>query len=417
MHISVRLALIAGSAAWALSGAPQAGAAWTAPVKVSAADVTASAPEAGIDDAGNLTVVWVSGSAARSIRSAFRPAGGDWETSFARMPTSFDCHDPKLAVDPAGAAVVVADCGTGAATMRAAYRAAGGFWAGSVVLPGSGSGSEPRVGIDDAGNAVVVWSSAGTVKSAYRPAAGGWTGPTQVSPAGDVTLEPQVAMSPTGVAQAIWRHERRDNPTDPVVRVEASSRQWFRSLDAPPGAGRCPTRTPFPWRRTSLRSASTGCGNKVAVWANRTTPERAILQKTGGFQTSWGGSGISPVQNASDGATSVEAPQVALDDQGRAVAVWRSYNGTGAGRRRRRRRRCPAPGRRRSSSPTSRRASPSRRSRPLRAATRLPSGGPRPPRSRRRPGPPPGCSQPATTISSIDNTRVVRPARGHVHGR
>ena len=35
------------------------------------------------------------------------------------------------------------------------------------------------------------------------------------------------------------------------------------------------------------------------------------------------------MQDASDGVTSVEAPQVALDDQGHAVAVWRSYNGTG----------------------------------------------------------------------------------------
>ena len=224
MNITVRLALIAGSAAWALSGAPEAGAAWTVPLKVSAAGLTASAPEVGIDDAGNVMVVWVSGSPG-SIRSAYRPAGGAWETSDERVHPIFNCHDPQLTVNPAGAAVVVADCGTGTATMRAAYRPAGGSWAASVVLPGSGSGTEPRVGLDHAGNAVVVWGSAGTVQSAYRPAAGGWAGPTQVSPAGDVTLEPQVAMSPSGTAQAIWRHELHRSPTDLVVTVESSSRQ------------------------------------------------------------------------------------------------------------------------------------------------------------------------------------------------
>ncbi len=328
MNTPVRLALIAGSAAWAVSGAPEAGADWTAPLKVSAVDVSAGAPEVDVDDAGSVTVVWVSG-APGSIRSAYRPAGGAWESSSERVHPIFDCHDPQLAVNPAGAAVAVADCGTGTATMRAAYRPAGGSWAASVVLPGSGSGSEPRVGLDDAGNAVVVWASAGTVQSAYRPAAGGWAGATQVSPAGDVTLEPQVAMSPTGAALAIWRHELDRSPTDPVVTVEVSIRHgggpWSApSVRTPAATSTIPVAEYEPqvrWNRT---------GKRLAVWANRTTPERALLQKTYGTSDfgGWGG-GTSLIQDASDGVTSVEAPQAALDGAGRAVAVWRSYNGAG----------------------------------------------------------------------------------------
>ena len=315
--------LIAGSAAWALSGAPQAGAAWTAPVKVSAADVTASAPEVGIDDAGNITVVWVSGSTARSIRSTFWPAGGDWDR---RSPA---CRRASTATIPSSRSTLRErqwSSRTAALEPRrwSAYRAAGGFWASSVALPGSGSGSEPRVGIDDAGNAVVVWSSAGTVQSAYRPATGGWTGPTQVSPAGEVTVEPQVAMSPTGVAQAIWRHELQDNPRirrERGVGPPAGTAPWTAARELT-----LPDTDTVPVAEYQLRSVYDN-GYKVAVWANRTTRSARSCRRPTASRPA--GVAHPLVQNASDGATSVEAPQVALDDQGHAVAVWRSYNGTG----------------------------------------------------------------------------------------
>ena len=76
------------------------------------------------------------------------------------------------------------------------------------------------MGLDDAGNAIVVWEGGTTVQSAYRPAADVWAGPTQVSPAGDVTFDPQVAMGPTGAALVVWRHDG----TDPAVTVESRLR-------------------------------------------------------------------------------------------------------------------------------------------------------------------------------------------------
>jgi hypothetical protein len=67
------------------------------------------------------------------------------------------------------------------------------------------------------------------------------------------------------------------------------------------------------------------------VWDNHAVGALPLLQKTAGSGGETGGwtNGISSWQNAGDGATSVEAPQVALDDAGGAVAVWRSFDGAG----------------------------------------------------------------------------------------
>jgi hypothetical protein len=118
--------------------------------------------------------------------------------------------------------------------MNSAYRVnAAGSWTSNLV-PGSTSGVEPRVALDNAGNAVVVWEkSDNTVQSSYRPAAGSWAAALQASPIGAVALNPQVAISPTGMAWAIWRHKLNRKAGDPVVTVEAIRRQGSAAWSAP----------------------------------------------------------------------------------------------------------------------------------------------------------------------------------------
>jgi hypothetical protein len=328
-----RLALVAASAACALLGAavPDAGATWTAPLAISPAGVVAGEPQIAVDGAGNATAVWVSGSSpSRSIRSAFRPAGGPWEAPSTRISEGSDCHDLQLAVNPAGGAVVVADCGTGTATMRAAYRSAGGSWASSVAVPESGSGEEPRVALDGSGNAVMVWEqSGGTVQSSYRPAAGSWGGKEQVSPAPtgtDVALEPQVAISATGAALAIWLHELNRSPTDPVVTVESTIRHGGAAWSGTPKVLTFATSTTTPVAAGEPQISLNANGQRTAVWANFQTPGLARLEGhwgDGGDFGAW--SETASIRTASDGVRSVETPQVGLDGQGRAVAVWHSY--------------------------------------------------------------------------------------------
>ena len=291
-------------------------------MEISQAGVEVSEPQVAVDAAGNITAVWVNGTSTTSIYSAYRPAGGAWEAPAPRIVTASSCSDPQLAVSSTGAAVVVADCGTGTTKMQAAYRPAGGAWAASSdPLPGSESGKEPRVAIDDSGNAVAVWAKEdSTVQSSYRPAAGPWSAAQPVSPSGDIALEPQVAMNPTGLAVAIWLHKR----AAPVVTVETTSKLGAAAWGAIPKVLSAPVTSTTPiagWEPQVRINANA----RFAVWAQQATPERSVLESAWGSgcnTCNWGEDAAS--HQASDGATSVEAPQVAIDGQGRAVAVWRN---------------------------------------------------------------------------------------------
>ena len=301
-------------------------AAWIEPVGISTEGLQAREPEIGIDGVGNVTVAWVSGSSPnRAIFVAERPAGGPWKPPVERIGTANDCHEPVLDVNPTGAAVVVADCKTGATAMRAASRAANGTWGTSSEIPGSGSGKEPRVALDDAGNAVAVWAAeSNTVQSSYKPVAGGWDAvPLQVSPVGDVALEPDVAISPTGRALAVWMRDR----ADPVVTVETQSRQgsgpWnggLKVLTTP-----ITSTTPVAVAGSGGPQVTMNPGGRISVWPQLVSG-LPVLRNAWGSGSDFGAWGEDAVlHQASDGVSAVEAPQVALDEQGRAVAVWRAY--------------------------------------------------------------------------------------------
>jgi PKD repeat protein len=318
-----------------MADAPDAGAGWIAPVPVSQAGVAGSEPQVAVDGAGNTTVVWVSGSSPnRNIRSAYRPTDGSWEASISLLNGILDCHDPQLAVNPSGTAVVVADCDAGAAGMNSAYRAsAGGSWTPNVVS-GSTSGTEPRVALDGAGNAVLVWAkSDDTVQSSYRPAIGSWAGALQASPVGATALNPQVAIGPGGYAWAIWRHKLNREAGDPVVTVEAIRRQGSAAWDAATlsTVSRPVATKTAPIAEGEPRLAWSANGQKrIAVWGYKNDLGDLFMQEgwgEGGETGLWGEPDISLLDAAAD----IELPQVVIDNQGRSVSAWRSFGEGGFG--------------------------------------------------------------------------------------
>lgn len=310
---------LAAVLAFALLGvaAPGAlGAVWTVPVGISGTDVSVEEPQLAVDGAGNITAVWVSGSSSRDVRAATRLAGGQWGAPSTLISSSGNCEDPRLAVNPAGAAVVAADCDSGASVMRAAYRPAGGAWLAATELPGSGSGEEPRVGLDNAGNATAVWEKTDiTVQSSYRPVAGPWGAVQQVSPAGNEALEPQVAVDPVGGTEtAIWLHKVSGTETKVETKDRIGGGAWSGALKVltlgPPAIPKAGYEPQVRWNAN---------GQRIAVWALDGSPD--VLQSHWGGVGSW--SEEISIKSISDGVNDVEAPQVAIDGQGRLVAAWR----------------------------------------------------------------------------------------------
>jgi hypothetical protein len=298
-------------------------AAWIEPVSISQLDVSAREPQIAVDASGDATAVWTSGAVgARSIRSAFRPAGGSWETPFNRMTSTSDCHDPMLAVNPSGAAVVIADCEKPTVTIRAAYRP-GASWSASTEIPGSASGKGARAAIDDEGNAVAVWTgTSSTVQTAYRPTAGAWTAKGAIGTVGKVTFDPNVAISPNGVALAAWREERKNYAGDPVIELMISTQ-----VDG--GSWTLPSRLSDNFGPTSSTPISSGepqleinaNGERMTAWGSL-LPQEAMFERTSGGELSgW----AEPIRAITEAPSHVELPQIAIDGQGRGIATWRSF--------------------------------------------------------------------------------------------
>jgi PKD domain len=304
------------------SVAADAGAAWIEPVSISQAGVASSDPQIAVDAAGNLTAVGTGGAkGSPAIRSAFRPAGGPWEPSSSLISSAgVNCEQPRLAVNPLGAAVLVADCGSGSATMQAAYRTASGTWGTSVGLPGSGNGEEPRVAIDDAGNAVAVWAgAASTVQSAYRPAATGiWVAAGQVSTPAKSAFNPNVGMSPAGYAYAIWR-EKREGPTpgDPVISVMVAYKLHGAAWNTASPLTLDGSVTPVTKGEPQIDINADA--DRMMAWSTAATKD--FMQKR---TASTDLAGVSGAQSVIEASAHVELPQIALDAGGLGVATWRS---------------------------------------------------------------------------------------------
>ena len=114
---------------------------------------------------------------------------------------------PALAVDAGGDAVVawVADD-----KVYASFRRAGRAWqAPRALSPGSVTGDDPRVGIDDRGRALVIWTAARGSSGAYhfalkvvaRQRTGVWGTPKIVCHCGSIAA---LAMNGRGLALVVW---------------------------------------------------------------------------------------------------------------------------------------------------------------------------------------------------------------------
>jgi PKD repeat protein len=300
-----------------------AGAAWTEPIQISPVAEAASEPQIAIDAAGNTTAIWVTGSAgSRSVRSSFRPAGGSWEAPFTRMTSTHDCHSPRLAVNHAGAADLVAECEKPSPSLWSAYRPSTS-WNGSLEIPSSASGKAPRVAIDASGNVTVVWATGTVVHSAFRAAAGTvQTDAGQLSTSSKQAFEPNVAMSPDGYAFAVWREKREESGADPVIDVRISRRQgaaaWIASSRLTPNFGSGSTN---PVASGEPQIDVNAQGGRMVAWGlgGTTMEERTATSDLGGY--------AEPSTKLSEASAFVEAPRIAIDDEVRGIATWRSFEG------------------------------------------------------------------------------------------
>jgi PKD domain len=294
-----------------------AGGSWVPSGDLSVAGRDAEEPDVGIDAAGNAVAVWRRHDGSKYIvQSATKPAGGAWQEPVNLSAAGETAKEPRLAVNAAGDAVAIWTRFDGLDfIVQAAVRPAGGGWQAALPLSAAGQDAEePRVAIDSAANAVALWSrydgSRFVVQSARR-FAGTWEKPLDVSAAGQNAEEPQVALGSAGSAVAIW--SRFDGAKDVVQAAAGSGGAWGPPADLSE-AGK---------NAAEPQVAVDPAGNAVAVWTRQKSPSDVVLSSSRPAGGSWG-----PAVPLSAPGDDAEAPQVSLDPDGDAIAVWSRTDAT-----------------------------------------------------------------------------------------
>ena len=175
----------------------------------------------------------------------------------------------------------------------------------------------PRVAVDPAGDAIAVWTNdTGTnvvVEASTRPAGGAWQPAVVLSAAGQDASLPAVAVGRTGNALVVWT---RSNGANTIVQAAAKplGGPWQAPVDvSAPGQD-----------ATEPQVALDAQDDAVAVWSRKSGSD-TIAQAASRPASS--GVWQTPANLSAAGATAA-GPQVAMDAQGVATAVWSRYDGS-----------------------------------------------------------------------------------------
>jgi IPT/TIG domain len=313
-HVRTLVALVVAVACTVLAAfAAPAGAAagWSEAVKLNE-PLAANLPQVAVDAQGDAVATWLrSNGSTDVVEAALRPAGGSWQAPVV-VADAGGFGIPYVAVDSEGDAVAVWERDNGAGgVVEAATLPVGGSWQAPVVVSAAGHrGSQPRVAVDAQGDAVVVWDGGSgfptEVEAASRPAGGSWQAPVVISTA-DSTWA-RVAIDSQGDAVAVWERSAGNNNSVTEAASRPAGGFWQAPVVISPGYGENPG------------VAIDSQGDAVAVWA---TANLEVLEA--GLRPA-GGSWQAPAV-VSDAGGFANTPDVAIGARGEAIAVWENDKG------------------------------------------------------------------------------------------
>jgi PKD repeat protein len=291
---------------------------WQAPVPLSGEGQMVNTPELTGDPQGDTVAAWTRQSPAGPIvEAASRPAGSAaWQPPIVLSPEGQQAEGADVALDAQGDAMAVWK-GQGHIIEAATKQAGSGAWQVPVALSDPAAGAfTAKVAVDQVGDAVAVWldyeGGHRVIEAAVKPAASGvWQAPVSLSSAGEEASEPQVAVDPRGQAIVVWETSDATNNSIEAAVGLASSGAWQPPTQV--SVGKTSLIGNFP------QVAVDEAGDAVAVW-DQTNGSNFIIEAA----ARPGASGVwqPPVQLSPAGEDYAYLPQVAVDRQGNAVAVW-----------------------------------------------------------------------------------------------
>lgn len=297
---------------------------WQPPVTLSNTKEEGLVPRVGLDAKGDAMAVWESYDGAEYSIQAVTRSGlvGSWQAPVTlKMLGAAAAPPPDLAVDPQGDAVVIWP--RGEKFIESAIRPAGGsFQTPETLSETAAAQHSAQVGIDAAGDAIAVWeedvAAETLIGAASRPASGKWQKPVILSAPTENANEPRVAVDAQGDAVAVW-----ERPTGGKEIIEAAAKPAPSATWGKPVALTNPAIVIEPANQQVAIDAK---GEAVVTWSWLIGGIHDVVEATEGRTSSsvW----QAPVALSAPGADVEEAPQVAVNDAGNATVIWERSNGT-----------------------------------------------------------------------------------------
>jgi hypothetical protein len=312
-----------------------AGTGWGVPVVIETNGPTAGddqLPQIAIDANGNVIAVWNLTSFGSTTVWANRYAvGTGWGTASqigTGNPNFLDTL-PQISLDAAGNGFAVWQQYNGSIINIWSNRfAVGTGWGAAVLISDSAMDSrDPKIAADINGNAIAVWGQFNLATSAYdifanRYVAGaGWGAATaiQANSAVNNAYRPKIAFDAAGNAIAAWYQMGSSGPYSIWANRYVAGSGWgTETLIETNDAGAA----------VNVSMGMDSSGNAIAVWQQADANGYSeIYSNRYVVGTGWGTVAMVEPGNYRTGTVSI--PQIAVNANGKALAVWQRYNSSG----------------------------------------------------------------------------------------
>ncbi len=296
------------------------GSSWGTPEMIETDDTgPADLPQIAFDDNGNAIAVWMQMDSARWSIWANRFDGASWGgAALVETIDTGEARDPQIAFDKNGKAIVVWAQNDGTRSNIRASLFSSGSWGGSTLIESddAGDAEEPQIAFDNAGNALAIWQQFDGVR--YNV----WTNRFDGSSWGTASLienddsgfagGAQIAIDGNGNAIAVWSQHDGTRLNAWANHYDGSGWTGAVLIEADDSADASNTQITFDSNGNALAIWYQDTGIRSDVWVNRFDG------------VSWGGASLIE----SDDTGSAGNPQIAVDNNGNAFAIWDQSDGT-----------------------------------------------------------------------------------------
>jgi hypothetical protein len=336
------------------------------------------APQIAIGADGNALAVWsqYDGTNTSIWANRFNAASNAWSGAVLIEVNPGEAYDPRIAIAPDGNALAVWRQSDGVRFNVWANRfsVASNTWGSAVLIEtdDEGDAHDPRIAIDLNGNAIVVWpqddgnTTTNVWANRFAAVSNTWGSAQmlEVSP-GDVGSRPQIAVGPNGDALAVWFQFDGARSDLWGNRFDATSNTWSGAalIESGAGSGDEPqvaigtngnalivwsqssniwakrfTSTSNTWGAAVLIELSSGEAARPRIAIDANGDAIAVWSQSDGVRSSIWANRFTAANNTWDSpnATLIEAnnagdaffPEIAIDANGNALAIWRQSDGT-----------------------------------------------------------------------------------------